>query len=43
MEGTYIYLWLIHVDVWHNQSNVVKQLSSNLKIYKLKNFNEIFK
>ena len=24
-----VYLWQIHVDVWQNQYNVVKQLTSN--------------
>ena len=28
-EETYVYLWLIHVDVWHEIS--VKQLSFNWK------------
>ena len=28
-EGTYVYLWLIHVDVGRNQHNIVKQLSCN--------------
>ena len=23
-EGTYVYLWRIHVDVWQNQHNIVK-------------------
>ena len=27
--GAYVYLWLIHVDVWKNQHNILKQLSSN--------------
>ena len=24
-----VYEWLIHVDVWQNQQNIVKQLQSN--------------
>ena len=28
-EGTYVYLWLIHVDVWAETNNIIKQLSSN--------------
>ena len=28
-EGKYVYLWLIHVDLWQNQHNIVKPLSSN--------------
>ena len=30
-EGTYVYLWLIHPDVWQRptQHNIVKQLSFN--------------
>ena len=27
--GTHVYLWRIHVDVWQNQYNIVKQLASN--------------
>ena len=27
--GTHVHLWLIHVDVWQNQYNIVKQLTSN--------------
>ena len=26
-EGTYIYLWLIHVDVWQNRHIIIKQLA----------------
>ena len=26
---TRVYLWRIHVDVWPNQYNIVKQLTSN--------------
>ena len=28
-EETHIYLWLIHVDIWQKQHNIVKQLPSN--------------
>ena len=28
---TYIYLWLIHFDVWQKPTNMIKQLSSNEK------------
>ena len=28
-EGVYVYLWLIHVEVWQKQQNSVKQLSVN--------------
>ena len=27
--GTRVYLWQIHVDVWKNQYNIVKELTSN--------------
>ena len=27
--GTLVYLWRIHVDVWQNQYNIVKWLTSN--------------
>ena len=27
--GTRVHLWRIHVDVWQNQYNIVKQLTSN--------------
>ena len=27
--GTRVYPWQIHVDVWQNQYNIVKQLASN--------------
>ena len=30
-EETYVYLWLIHVDVYRNQHNIVRQLASNKK------------
>ena len=28
-EGTYVYLWLIHVDVWQKSNQYIKQLSFN--------------
>ena len=30
-EGTYVYLWLIHADVWQKPTQCVKQLSFNRK------------
>jgi len=27
--GTCVHLWWIHVDVWQNQYNIVKELASN--------------
>ena len=30
-EGTDVYLWPIHVDVWQKQHNIVKQLNSDKK------------
>ena len=33
--GTRVYPWWIHVNVWQNQHNIVKQLSFNFKINKL--------
>ena len=35
-EGTYVYLWLIHVEVWQKQQNPIKQLSFNKKLKKKK-------
>ena len=29
MIGTYVHPWQIHVDVWQNQYNIVKQLASS--------------
>ena len=29
--GTYVYLWLIDVDIWQKPIQIVKQLSSNEK------------
>ena len=31
--GTCVYLWLIHVDVWQNQYNIV-ELKNKIKIMK---------
>ena len=28
-QGTYVHLWLIHVDVWQKPTHTVKQLSFN--------------
>lgn len=36
-EGTYICLWLIHVDVCRNQHNIVKEIIFHLKINQLEN------
>ena len=33
-EGTYIYLWLIHVDVWQNPTQFCKVIILQLKINK---------
>ena len=30
-EATYVYLWQMHVNIWRNQHNIVKQLSFNEK------------
>ena len=39
-EGAYIYLWLIHVDVWQKPTQfcktIILQLESQLKIFKKK-------
>ena len=29
--GTHVYLWQIHVDIWQNQSNIVKLSKIKLK------------
>ena len=31
-EGTYVYLWLIHVDVWQKTANYCKATTLQLKI-----------
>ena len=36
-EGTYVYLWLIHADVWQKPTQCVKQLSFNRKKKKNQN------
>ena len=33
-EGTYVYLWLIHVDVWHKPTQYCKAIILQLKINK---------
>ena len=38
MEGTFVYLWLIHVDVWQKQTQYCKIIILQLKIIKLKKF-----
>ena len=35
-EGTYIYLWLIHVDVWQKPTHYYKAISLQVKINRLK-------
>jgi len=35
-EGTYVYLWLIHVDVWQKRTQYWKAIIPQLKINKLK-------
>ena len=35
-EGTYVYLWLIHVEVWHIPTQNCKAIILRLKINKLK-------
>ena len=37
-EGTYVYLWLIHVDVWQKPTPFCKEIILQLKINKLKFF-----
>ena len=34
-EGTYVYLWLIHVDVWQKPTQNCKAVILQLKIKKL--------
>ena len=36
-EGTYVYLWLIHVDVWQKPSQYCSYLPVKNKIHLLKN------
>ena len=36
-EGTYVYLWLIHVDVWQKPTQYCKVITLQLKINRLKN------
>ena len=31
--GTHVYLWLIHVDIWQNQYNIVKLKNKIKKIF----------
>jgi len=35
-ERTYVYLWLIHVDVWQKPTQYWKAISSNKKRKKMK-------
>jgi len=32
MEGAYVYLWLIHVDIWRNPSQYCEVIVLQLKI-----------
>ena len=34
-EGTYVYLWLIHVDIWQKTTQYCKAIILQLKINKL--------
>ena len=34
--GTHVHPWLIHVNVWQNQSSIVKQNKVKIKIKKKK-------
>ena len=36
-QGTYVYLWLVHVDVWQKTTQYCKAIILQLKINKLKN------
>ena len=36
MEGTYVHLWLIHVDVWQKTTKFCKEIIHQLKMNKLK-------
>ena len=40
--GTRVYLWLIHVDIWQNQYNIVK-LKNKIKIEKNNKFPKDYK
>ena len=35
-EGTYVYLWLIHVDVWQKPTQYCRAIILQLKINELK-------
>ena len=37
MEGPYVYLWLIHIDKWQNQSQYCKVIVFQLNIKLKKN------
>ena len=39
-EGTYVYLWLTHVDVWQKAAQYCKAVILQLKINKLKKYCE---
>ena len=42
-EGTYVYLWLIHVDVWQKPTQHCKAIILQLKILKNTLFKKIKK
>ena len=42
-EGTYVYLWLTHVDVWQKSNQYCKAIILQLKIKKLKLKKNFFK
>jgi len=35
-EGTYVYLWLIHIDIWQKTAKFCKAIILQLKKYFLK-------
>ena len=35
-EGTYVYLWLIHVDIWLKPTQYCKAINLQLKVNKFK-------
>ena len=42
-EGTYVYLWLIHVDAWQKPTQYCKAIILQLKINKIKSQKQITK
>ena len=41
-EGIYVYLWLIHVEIYRKQQNCRKQLSINKRLKKKKKAAQLF-